>query len=334
MKLQKKYQAESEWQACSELVALQRASHPFIVRLEQAFQTPTLFALLLELCPDGNLNELLWTRGREKGLPPHFAATYAGHVMLALHHLHERLKIAHRDLKPVNILLSSDEMGSPKRQGQRFQGTSRPGGPEDKPWPTAAKLSDFGFAAYVNQHHHRCFMTQQGTFGFMAPELFEGDDFCSPQSSRTMDSNYAGVNAIYADPFKLDAFSYGATLLVMLTGKASAEGMDDLVSGFTSLGVPTRADTRESFFSGFSGSNDPEQVQQLVPREVSDACVAALVQRNMLDAHAGNLLGMLVKKQPQRRAFLTDPEVREHTFFLENCDIESLSDLLPDGKRC
>lgn len=39
-----------DWQACSEVVALRRCGHPFIVRLEQAFQTPHYYALLLELC--------------------------------------------------------------------------------------------------------------------------------------------------------------------------------------------------------------------------------------------------------------------------------------------
>ena len=57
MKLQSK--RNLDWQAYSEVVALRRAGHPFIVRLEQAFQTPHYYALLLELCPKGDLNLLL-----------------------------------------------------------------------------------------------------------------------------------------------------------------------------------------------------------------------------------------------------------------------------------
>ena len=70
MKLQSK--RNLDWQAYSEVVALRRTGHPFIVRLEQAFQTPHYYALLLELCPKGDLNQLLCNTeegGRRMGLP-------------------------------------------------------------------------------------------------------------------------------------------------------------------------------------------------------------------------------------------------------------------------
>ena len=70
MKLQSK--RNLDWQAYSEVVALRRAGHPFIVRLEQAFQTPHYYALLLEFCPNGDMNQLLCNtheNGRRLGLP-------------------------------------------------------------------------------------------------------------------------------------------------------------------------------------------------------------------------------------------------------------------------
>ncbi|CAL1137869.1 unnamed protein product [Cladocopium goreaui] len=127
MKLQSKRNMHLDWQAYSEVVALRRCRHPFIVRLEQAFQTPHYYALLLELCPNGDVNQLLCRAdpaGRYPGLPLERAAKFAGQVLLALVHLHEEYGIIYRDVKPKNVLLSAyDE----------------------------AKLADFGLALYVGR---------------------------------------------------------------------------------------------------------------------------------------------------------------------------------------
>lgn len=186
MKLQRKTQSQVEWHACAEVVALRRAVHPFIVRLEEAFQTPQEFALLLELCPGGDLNRALCVEdpstGGCFGLPEARAARYAGQVLLALTHLHEALTIVYRDVKPENILISARN---------------------------EAKLADFGLALYVGDSQRRLRMSVAGTAGYLAPELIIGGD--------------EGADDTKIDPFKTDAYSFGVTLAVMLLGEHVAE---------------------------------------------------------------------------------------------------------------
>jgi len=191
MKLQPKVQRNAENQACSELVALRRAAHPFIVRLEQAFQTPKFYALLLELCPGGNLNSLICRSfdegGRCKGLPVYRTALFMGQALLALLHLHSKLGCVYRDMKPDNVLIADDN---------------------------TAKLADFGLATKVGGRRH---MSVVGTLGFLAPELVFGDR--EPDDESETD----GI----VDPFKTDAYSFGVTLLVTLLGEDGADLHED-----------------------------------------------------------------------------------------------------------
>lgn len=283
MKLQKKTQAHSQWQACSELVALQRASHPFIVRLEQAFQTPLYFALLLELCTGGDVNQLLVRmpddEGRYSGLPAVQVAKYAGQVLLGLTHLHEKLAIVYRDLKPQNILLTDQDASK-----------------------ADAKLADFGCAAYVRRNASeeetpaRRTMAAVGTQGFLAPELVMGD-FDSDDEDDVGD----GV-----EPFKTDAYSFGVTLQVMLLGEhtctLSADPDDPLGA---------------TFFVPQLGS-EQDNAKRLVEMR----------SKGRLAADAHDLLTKLVAFKTARRRRLTDPEVREHRFFLGNMRLETLDDLI------
>ena len=188
MKLQSKRNMHMDWQAYSEVVALRRCGHPFIVRLEQAFQTPHYYALLLELCPNGDVNQLLCKAdegGRYPGLPLERAAKFAGQILLALVHLHEEYGIIYRDVKPKNVLLSAyDE----------------------------AKLADFGLALYVGRKFFgENNMPLAGTPSFWAPELILGEEGPDP------------VQEVAFDPFKTDAYSFGVTLLLMLLGEDCAD---------------------------------------------------------------------------------------------------------------
>lgn len=198
MKLQAKVQAQACWQACAEVVALRRAVHPFIVRLEHAFQTPQYYVLLLELCPHGDLNRMLCStcdeHGRRVGLPLKAAARYAGQVLLALLHLHEVLGIIYRDVKPQNILISREN---------------------------EAKLSDFGTAHYVGTAG-RVHLSFVGTRGFLAPELVLAES-----DSEEEDFEAASTCGVFIDPFKTDSYSYGVTLELLLLGEDCAEVLED-----------------------------------------------------------------------------------------------------------
>lgn len=79
-------------------------THPFIVGLHFAFQTPQRLYFVLDYCPGG---ELFYHLSRMKKLPEHMACFYAAEITLALEHLHS-LGVVYRDLKPENILLTKD----------------------------------------------------------------------------------------------------------------------------------------------------------------------------------------------------------------------------------
>lgn len=88
------------------LTKLCLSPHPFLPRLHFAFDHAEFRFLVLDFCPGGNLNSL------QNNLPDKrfsLAAIrfYASEIVLALQHLHAE-GIVYRDLKPDNILLSSD----------------------------------------------------------------------------------------------------------------------------------------------------------------------------------------------------------------------------------
>lgn len=83
---------------------LEAVSHPFIVTLHYAFQTPKKLYFVLEYCPGGELFFHLSRAGRFSEGRGRF---YASEILLAIEYLH-RLNIIYRDLKPENILLDHE----------------------------------------------------------------------------------------------------------------------------------------------------------------------------------------------------------------------------------
>merc|ERR1711988_1203367 len=83
---------------------LEAVSHPFIVTLHYAFQTPKKLYFVLEYCPGGELFFHLSRAGRFSEGRCRF---YASEILLAIEYLH-RLNIIYRDMKPENVLLDAD----------------------------------------------------------------------------------------------------------------------------------------------------------------------------------------------------------------------------------
>jgi len=104
----KKYRAEGMMaRARHERQVLKAARHPFIIRLLCALRTPAReLALVMEYCPNGDLNELVVRRGRP-GLEEGLARRLLAEVLLALQYLHEELDVIFRDLKPENVVLDA-----------------------------------------------------------------------------------------------------------------------------------------------------------------------------------------------------------------------------------
>ncbi|CAD8177990.1 unnamed protein product [Paramecium octaurelia] len=90
--------------AQTERNVLSMTSHPFIVKLRYAFQTPDKLIMMLDYCPGGDLGQLL---EEEQRLPEEQVKNYICEIILALEDLHQR-DIIYRDLKPENIVIDAD----------------------------------------------------------------------------------------------------------------------------------------------------------------------------------------------------------------------------------
>jgi len=90
--------------ARTERNVLSITNHPFVVKLNSAFQTPEHLYLILDYCPGGDLGEHLQ---KQKRFSERRAKIYLAEVLLALEDLHSR-DIIFRDLKPDNVVLDSD----------------------------------------------------------------------------------------------------------------------------------------------------------------------------------------------------------------------------------
>uniref|UniRef100_A0A1B6E1A3 non-specific serine/threonine protein kinase n=2 Tax=Clastoptera arizonana TaxID=38151 RepID=A0A1B6E1A3_9HEMI len=122
-------------------VLLLSSSSDRIVRLHEVYETNTEMALVLELASGGELQRLVEL---QDGLPELQTVQIMRHILQALQFLHNR-NIAHLDLKPQNMLLSTED-------------------PE-----TDIKLCDFGISRVIqNDVEVREIL---GTPDYVAPEI-------------------------------------------------------------------------------------------------------------------------------------------------------------------
>ena len=89
--------------ALAERNVLGYITHPFIVHLNFAFQTPEKLVLIMDFCPGGDMGKVIQ---RERRLTEDRARIYACEILLAIEELH-RNNILYRDLKPENVLIDS-----------------------------------------------------------------------------------------------------------------------------------------------------------------------------------------------------------------------------------
>lgn len=125
--------------AIAESKIMRHLDHPFIVTLYNAFETPKNLYLVMEYCPNGDLETFVQKRGR---LQEQAACFYIAEIILAIEYLHS-LNIIYRDLKPANVLLDKDGH---------------------------AQLADFGLAK-ENANNMNPATTFVGSPAYIAPEL-------------------------------------------------------------------------------------------------------------------------------------------------------------------
>eukprot|EP00924_Labyrinthula_sp_SR-Ha-C_P004553 maker-scaffold_1-snap-gene-4.22-mRNA-1 protein AED:0.00 eAED:0.00 QI:53/1/0.75/1/1/1/4/303/911 len=105
--LQKAYivQFKQHQNVMNEKMVMMRSDHPFILRLQNTFQTKNCLYFLLEYIQGGELFSLLQNQGG--AIPLQWAKFYTSNVVSALVYLHKR-QIVYRDLKPENLLIDRD----------------------------------------------------------------------------------------------------------------------------------------------------------------------------------------------------------------------------------
>ncbi|OHS93261.1 CAMK family protein kinase [Tritrichomonas foetus] len=124
----------------AEIRALLNLFHPHVIKIFDHFTSATLLYIILEYCPGGSLKDVI---DRAGCIRPPIIYELCRQILDALHfcHLHE---VAHRDVKPSNILI--DKYGR-------------------------AKLADFGLAQHFqNQQLSNIF---GGSLPYLAPEILE-----------------------------------------------------------------------------------------------------------------------------------------------------------------
>lgn len=129
----------SVYNVINERCMLQRLDYPLIVNLRYAFQDDDTLFMALDLMLGGDLRFMLERHQKLSEMQVRF---YVAEILLSLGYLHRR-RIAHRDIKPDNILL--DERGH-------------------------AHVSDFNVATTFTQKKPMRFSTA-GTLAYMAPEM-------------------------------------------------------------------------------------------------------------------------------------------------------------------
>ncbi|TKR59848.1 hypothetical protein L596_029461 [Steinernema carpocapsae] len=143
MKVQKKIaNPYKQHQVLQERLVMGQISHPFIVSLHYAFQTPAKLYMVMEFVRGGDMWSAMDRRGRFTDREVRF---YAAELTLALEELHSRGYV-YRDIKPDNVLLGVDGH---------------------------IKLTDFGLVHKLRSPRDRAF-SYTGTLPYVAPEVFGG----------------------------------------------------------------------------------------------------------------------------------------------------------------
>lgn len=126
-----------------EVAAMRRVRHPGVLRLHEVLATRSRIYLVMELAPRGDLQSTI--AANRQGLPERKARRVFVQLAAALAHCHAR-GVAHRDVKPQNILL--DAAGG-------------------------LKVSDFGLSAavVVPGSADALLLTACGTPAYAAPEV-------------------------------------------------------------------------------------------------------------------------------------------------------------------
>ncbi|KAI4468768.1 protein kinase c mu [Holotrichia oblita] len=154
-----RFPTKQEAQLKNEVAILQNLSHPGVVNLERMFETPERIFVIMEKLR-GDMLEMILSHDKGR-LPERVTKFLITQILVALKHLHSK-NIVHCDLKPENVLLSSNAE-----------------------YPQV-KLCDFGFARIIGEKSFR--RSVVGTPAYLAPEVLRNKGY-----NRSLDMWSVGV---------------------------------------------------------------------------------------------------------------------------------------------
>lgn len=171
-----------------EIETLRKLDHPNIVRLYETNEDGEAVFLLMELCQGGDLFSLI--SGAEEGhLPEKTARIFAEQMLSALAYCHA-VGIVHRDVKPENFLLETEDSAC-----------------------QTVKLADFGIATFFGHRAESAMGADpegqvNGSIPYMAPEMFL-------REWKSLERESKGDISLLAAG---DMWSCGVVIYVMLSG--------------------------------------------------------------------------------------------------------------------
>jgi len=130
----------------TEIAILKTVDHSNIIKLYQVYETKQKLYLVMELVTGGELFNKIVEIG---AYSEKIAKELIRQIVEAVKYLHAN-KIAHRDLKPTNLLLKNDE-------------------------GTIVKIADFGLSKILN--NESMMQTACGTPIYVAPEVLKGEGY-------------------------------------------------------------------------------------------------------------------------------------------------------------
>ncbi|KAJ2938572.1 hypothetical protein O0L34_g13070 [Tuta absoluta] len=155
-----RFPTKQEAQLKNEVAILQAVSHPGVVSLERMFETPERIFVVMEKL-SGDMLEMILSHDKGR-LDERTTKFLVAQILVALKHLHEK-NIVHCDLKPENVLLSTETDRLPQ-----------------------VKLCDFGFARIIGEKSFR--RSVVGTPAYLAPEVLRNKGY-----NRSLDMWSVGV---------------------------------------------------------------------------------------------------------------------------------------------
>lgn len=180
----------------NEMQIMQALRHPGIVQYIDYRETENHLYIIMEYVPCGDMAGYMQAHGT---LPEDLAKEMTRQMLRALAYLHEK-NITHRDIKPDNILICSED-------------------------PFIVKLTDFGLSKVV-KNNETFLKTFCGTLLYCAPEVFPHyDTYVAGQQRHKRRRNTQNSKRSYSQ--LVDIWSYAAVLWFVLCGQPPVEGVVD-----------------------------------------------------------------------------------------------------------